>query len=159
MCNGARSASGSWRSTDQQSQPRSRLEPTQYSSGFPQRTTMQPAAHAASPVPSGSSSTCTRSGMMRPSAPAASLPAWERQSSSHPAPHAPAAYIALGKPLNSNYTIPRRAPVLDPPVETMSHGPRVQPTEQAADSQQLMCEVGVSSRLIHTPVAHLDSCT
>jgi hypothetical protein len=28
------------------------------------------------------------------------------------APPPPAAYIALGKPLNSNYTIPRRAPVL-----------------------------------------------
>ncbi len=30
----------------------------------------------------------------------------------------PAPYIALGKPLNSNYTIPRRAPVPDPPAET-----------------------------------------
>jgi hypothetical protein len=52
----------------------------------------------------------------------------------------PAAYIALGKPLNSNYTIPRRAPVLDPPVESMSHGHRVPPTAPAADSQQLQCE-------------------
>ncbi len=52
----------------------------------------------------------------------------------------PAAYIALGKPLNSNYTIPRRALVLDPPVESMSHGPRVSPTAPAADSQQLQCE-------------------
>jgi hypothetical protein len=55
QCNGPRSAKGSWHSTDQPSQPRSRLGPTPYSSGFPQRTTMQPAAHAAARVPSGSS--------------------------------------------------------------------------------------------------------
>jgi hypothetical protein len=30
----------------------------------------------------------------------------------------PAACIPLGKPLNSNYTIPKRAPVPDPPAET-----------------------------------------
>jgi hypothetical protein len=129
MYNGARNAGGSWHSTDQQSQPWSRLGPTPYSSSFPQRTTMQPAVHAASPVPSGSSSTCTRSGMMRPSAPVASLPAWVHQSSSHPAPP-PAAYIPLEKPLNSNYTIPRRAPVLDPPVESMTHGPRFRQQHQ-----------------------------
>ncbi len=30
--------------------------------------------------------------------------------------------------------------MLDPPVESMSHGPRVLPTAPAADSQQLQCE-------------------
>jgi hypothetical protein len=33
-------------------------------------------------------------------------------------PCPPAAYIPLGKPLSSNYTIPKRAPVPDPSAET-----------------------------------------
>jgi hypothetical protein len=36
----------------------------------------------------------------------------------HPIRPPPAAYIPLGKPLSSNYTIPKRAPVPDPPAET-----------------------------------------
>ncbi len=35
-----------------------------------------------------------------------------------PSGPAPAPYIPLGKPLNSNYTIPKRAPAPDPPAET-----------------------------------------
>jgi hypothetical protein len=37
---------------------------------------------------------------------------------SHPIRPPPAVYIALRKPLNSNYTIPRRPPVPHPPAET-----------------------------------------
>jgi hypothetical protein len=52
---------------------------------------------------------------MRCSAPAASSPTWVLQSSSGPSP---AAYITLGKPLNSNYTNPKRAPSPEPSEET-----------------------------------------
>ncbi len=89
----------------------------------------------------------------------------------------PAAYIALGKPLNSNYTIPRRAPMPDPPAETTVflrssstslgatkprdeqrrsvqhradyYGPQTQPTTTTADNQQHKCEG--CGRKGHTP--------
>jgi hypothetical protein len=64
----------------------------------------------------------------------------------------PAVYIALGKPLSSNYTIPRRASVLDPSAETTVF-------HRSSSTSLGATKPSVSSRLLHTPVAQLDSYT